>query len=177
MAKLTTIQVYRGLKIGLPTLGAGEFGMATDTKEAFLGDGVANHQVSLHDEYAANSILAAATANTPASLEVAEQRMVGRKTGGNIAALTGAEVLAIASGQAGADFAMNTKKITGLADPTADQDAATKKYVDDNAGGAESFVALTDTPANFTSANSRLLRVNSAGNAVEFTDTLDAGTW
>jgi len=30
---------------------------------------------------------------------------------------------------------MNTHKIVGVVDPTADQDVATKKYVDDNAGG------------------------------------------
>jgi hypothetical protein len=52
--------------------------------------------------YDANSILAANTDNTPAAVTVAEQRIVGRKTGGNITALTGAEVLTIANGmQAG----------------------------------------------------------------------------
>ena len=30
---------------------------------------------------------------------------------------------------------MNTHKIVGVVDPTTDQEAATKKYVDDNAGG------------------------------------------
>ncbi|OQB40345.1 MAG: hypothetical protein BWY06_01234 [Candidatus Latescibacteria bacterium ADurb.Bin168] len=40
----------------------------------------------------ANTILKADTDNTPAALTVAEQRIVGRKTGGNIAALTGSEV-------------------------------------------------------------------------------------
>ena len=30
---------------------------------------------------------------------------------------------------------MNTHKIIGVVDPTADQEAATKKYVDDNVGG------------------------------------------
>lgn len=47
---------------------------------------------------------------------------------------TRAEILALLSGQAGADFALNTHKLTGVVDPTADQDAATKKYVDDNVG-------------------------------------------
>ncbi len=47
---------------------------------------------------------------------------------------TPAEVMAILSGEAAADFAMNTNKITGVVDPAANQDAATKKYVDDNAG-------------------------------------------
>ncbi|OPY90571.1 MAG: hypothetical protein A4E73_02415 [Syntrophaceae bacterium PtaU1.Bin231] len=50
----------------------------------------------------ANTILKADTDNTPAALTVAEQRIVGRKTGGNIDALTGAEALTILNGmQAG----------------------------------------------------------------------------
>ena len=40
-----------------------------------------------------------------------------------------------------ADLAMSNNKITGLKDPTADTDAATKKYVDDNAG---SYTAWSD---------------------------------
>jgi len=46
----------------------------------------------------ANTILAANTDNTPAAVTVAEQRILGRKTGGNIAALTAAEVNAILGG-------------------------------------------------------------------------------
>ena len=46
----------------------------------------------------ANTILAASVDNTPAPITVAEQRILGRKTGGNIAALTGAEVTAIIGG-------------------------------------------------------------------------------
>jgi hypothetical protein len=45
--------------------------------------------------YDAHTILAATTDNTPAPVTVAEQRIVGRKTGGNIAALTAAEVLTL----------------------------------------------------------------------------------
>lgn len=43
-----------------------------------------------------------------------------------------AETFGDLSGVAAADFSMNTHKITAVVDPTADQDAATKKYVDDN---------------------------------------------
>lgn len=41
------------------------------------------------------------------------------------------EVMGDLSGQASADFSMNTNQITNVVDPTLDQDAATKKYVDD----------------------------------------------
>ena len=47
------------------------------------------------------------------------------------------EVMADLSGQAGADFAMNTNKITGVTDPTLNQDAATKAYVDSVASGLD----------------------------------------
>jgi len=42
----------------------------------------------------------------------------------------------------GTEMSMNSKKITSLADPTSDQDAATKKYVDDNTAGTK-FVTIT----------------------------------
>lgn len=45
------------------------------------------------------------------------------------------EVLADLSGQATAEFLFNTQKLGGVVDPTTDQQVATKKYVDDNAGG------------------------------------------
>ena len=54
-----------------------------------------------------------------------------------------AEVMADLSGQAGADFAMNTKKITGVVDPTLDQDAATKAYVDSVASGLDIKASCT----------------------------------
>ena len=54
---------------------------------------------------------------------------------------TRAEVMGLLSGQAAADFAMNTHKITGVVDPTAAQDVATKAYGDANwAGGGGDWV-------------------------------------
>ena len=47
------------------------------------------------------------------------------------------EVLSDLSGQAGADFSINSRKITNLAAPTADTDAATKLYVDSVAEGLD----------------------------------------
>jgi len=94
----------------------------------------------------AQTILAATTDDTPAALTVAEQTLVGRITAGNIAALTPAQVMAMLSGQAAADFAMNTHKITGVVDPTADQEAATKKYVDDTVQGSFSLSITIESP-------------------------------
>lgn len=54
---------------------------------------------------------------------------------------------------------MRTSKIQGLVDPTANQDAATKKYVDDNAGGggAEDLDDLTDATITNPLKNQRLI--------------------
>ncbi len=54
-----------------------------------------------------------------------------------------AGVMADLSGTAGADFAMNTNKITGVTDPTLDQDAATKAYVDSVANGLDVKASCT----------------------------------
>jgi len=59
--------------------------------------------VLVDGDYGANSILAADTVDTPASLEIAEQRVVGRITGGNIIGLTAAEILTLIGVTAGAD--------------------------------------------------------------------------
>jgi len=49
--------------------------------------------VLVDGDFNAQTILAATTNDTPAPLTVGEQTLVGRKTGGNIAALTAAEVM------------------------------------------------------------------------------------
>lgn len=62
--------------------------------------------------YDANTILYAVTDDTPVALTVPASTIVGRKATGNIAALTGAEILAILSGQASAAFSFNSQEIT-----------------------------------------------------------------
>jgi hypothetical protein len=44
----------------------------------------------------------------------------------------------------------NTRKIVDVVDPTANQDAATKKYVDDNAGGGLTNSSIAPTTADIT---------------------------
>ncbi len=65
----------------------------------------------------ANTIIAATTDDTPAALTIAEQRIVGRKTGGNIAALTGAEIMAILSAAATAAFDFAAQEISNYLIP------------------------------------------------------------
>ena len=54
-----------------------------------------------------------------------------RFTANGIEGRPAADVMGDLSGQAAAPFSMNSQKITALLDPTAAQEAATKKYVDD----------------------------------------------
>lgn len=56
-----------------------------------------------------------------------------------------------------------------VADPAADSDIATKKYVDDNAG-AKTFLALSDTPDGYNGAASKVVRVKADESALEFVD-------
>lgn len=132
-----TIQVKRGAFASLPTLAAGELGFCTDTYQTFVGNGGTNYEVVMHQLFGANTILAADSDNTPAALTIAEQRIIGRKTGGNLIGLTSAEIMAILSGGAAASFAMNSQKITGVADPADAQDVATKAYADSISGGVD----------------------------------------
>jgi len=98
-----TIQVKRGEYASLPTLAAGEPGFCTDTKQFFIGDGAANQEIVMHKLFDANTILAANSDDTPAAVTVAEDRIVGRKSGGNIAALAKADLLTILNVEDGAD--------------------------------------------------------------------------
>lgn len=146
-----TIQIKRGLYASLPTLAEGELGYSTDTHQVHVGDGAANHEVLMHELFAATSFLYATSDNTPQ-------------------AKTRAEVMGLLSGQAGADFAMNTNKITGVTDPTAAQDAATKAYVDSVAQGlspiADVACGTTTTLPACTAAGSgvgKTLTANAVG--------------
>lgn len=117
-----------------------------------------------------NTIGASGTLEDLSALaEVASGQFIQGSGAGTFQYLTPANTLAALSGVAGADFSMNSKKITNLADPANDQDAATKKWVSDNFGaGGTTFVSLTDTPANFTDAANKIVRVNGDANALEF---------
>jgi hypothetical protein len=55
----------------------------------------------------AQSVVAAVSDNTPVAVTLAEQRILGRKTGGNIAALTAEEVLTIIGAAPASDWLVN----------------------------------------------------------------------
>lgn len=137
-------------------------------------------------DFNANTILAANVDDTPAALEIAEQRIVGRKTGGNITGLTGAEVStileqvstlnfiidgggsAITTGQKGhivVDFACTILAWTLLADQS----------------GAIKIDVWKDTYANFaptdadTICNSHEPEIAASGAKAQDTDLSDWG--
>jgi len=169
------IQFKRGLVASIPNGVAGEPLFSTDTKKLFVSDGSNPLGVIMDSLLGAHSIIAAVSDDTPVKVDVAEQRILGRKTGGNIAALTAAEILAIISVESGADVtdwtnvaaalaaatgevAVNSQKITGLADPAAAQDAATKAYVDSVAQGLNVHTACdVATTENITLENEQTI--------------------
>ena len=62
--------------------------------------------------------------------------------------------------------------LVSISTGTSDNDKlVTQGYVDDNAGGATTFLALTDTPGSYTTGNA-IYNVNSGATAVNETTTL-----
>lgn len=124
-----------------------------------------------------NTISATGTLEDLAALaEVAADQFIQGSGAGTYQYLSPANTLAALSGVAGAAFSMNSQKITNLADPVDNQDAATKNWVSTNfSAGSSAFTGLSDTPANFTDAAGKVVRVNSTPDALEFVDF--ATTW
>ena len=89
-----TIQIRRGTAAELAgiSLTQSELGYATDTDQVWIGDGSDNWEFVMHKLFGAQSVLAATADNTPAALTIGEQTVLGRITGGNVAALTIAQL-------------------------------------------------------------------------------------
>ena len=97
------IQIKRGTKAGLPTLAPGEYGLATDTNELFVGTASGNVQIPVLGSD-------------------------GKIPGGQLPSMG---YLPTAGGTMTGAIAMGGNKITDLAAPTEDTDAARKQDVDD----------------------------------------------
>jgi len=101
---------------------------AGDGRHILLAMYMSNAGAVMNVDFDADTILAAESDNTPVALTVAAQRIVGRKTGGHIAALTAAEILAILGVEAGADVTDTTNVNAAGAVMESDFDAGTFLY-------------------------------------------------
>ena len=101
----------------------------TTTEHSAIGDSAPHHTKYTDSDviavavakalFDAHSILMAVSDNTPVALPVAASRILGRKSTGNIAALTAAELLTIINVAAGADVtADNVPQSHGIAQHT-----------------------------------------------------------
>ena len=100
--------------------------------------------VVLKSLFDANTVLAANTNDTPAALTVNEQTIVGRKTGGNIAALSATEVRAILNVEDGADVTDATNVAAAGAVMESDYSAKGVVIVGTGAGTATAVTVGTD---------------------------------
>ncbi len=122
----------------------------------------------------AYTMLYADTDNTPAALTISASRIVGRKAAGGIAAMTGAEVLAILNGQLGASFSFNSKNITSVGGITLVQTTkilttGSNSYFSmrgsSDSGGGGCYVALYGKTEGTHPGSFLINTPNAAGNA------------
>lgn len=102
-------------------------------------DAVNKTQMDTADTGVQTAAATDATTKANAALGAAETYADGVVTSVRVQAATAA----LAS-----DLSVNSKKIVSLGTPTADTDAATKKYVDDNAGGTPTFAGVKTALGN-----------------------------
>ena len=79
--------------------------------------------------------------------------------------------LSLTGGTMSGAIAMGTSKITGLGEPTANQDAATKKYVDDLAGGFQ-----TNYDLGKAASGASAVTINATSGVATFTQVLTRKT-
>ncbi len=107
--------------------------------------------------------LAAITASTTRTLTMPDANVdLGGLTNSNLASGVFANITGIGAQSQNLD--MNTNKIENLVDPTANQEAATKKYVDDQVATANELSELTDVTITSRAAN-EVLVVNGGNTA------------
>ena len=140
-----TIQIKRKSGANPTTLASGELALRTDTGRVWVGlDGNTGlSEFLMKSAYAANTMLWANNAGSPI-------------------AINAATLLGKLSGVAGANFSMNSKRITNLADPADPQDAATKAYVD----AARAGLSVKQSVRTATNTNGDLSTAFAAGQVV-----------
>ena len=136
---MAKIQIKRGSKAKLPTLAPGEFGLATDAGELYIGGAGKNlHIPVLGDDGKLPPSELPPMDYDPAGSAEAVQQALTAHTGNknNPHAVTAGQVGALASsgGVMSGAISMSGHKIANLAAPADSTDAANKQYVDEHAG-------------------------------------------
>jgi hypothetical protein len=89
------IKVKRGAKANIPTLNAGELAFTTDTKEAYVGDGVMNHLLGPSALIGAATNLRAYNSSPYQITATADELIVKTGIGGSVRLLTSVSVSAL----------------------------------------------------------------------------------
>ena len=153
-----TIQIRRGANASLPTLNAGEFGFSTDSKQVYIGDGAANHELAkaaVNNDITSmtglddNGVPLAKVAN--AASDGANSDITSTTTLTQITRATGGAFDIAIGGAAGDDFTVDTDKLVVEGDTgnvgigTTGPDELLEVYKD---GGSASIQITSKTSGN-----------------------------
>ncbi len=132
------------------TVAVSAFGAAT--ADIALGNATTQNHISfladpLYDQDAATKNYVDTKVANPGSIMLAQDNILVGSAAGKAQEMATSSVPFTNFGAAATDVALGGFKLTGVADPAADQDAATKKYVDSKSG---SVTTGTNPPANPT---------------------------
>ena len=162
---MTRIFLRRGTSSDLSTvvLATGEAAYATDTKVLKIGDGSNNFAAlsGLTGGSAGGVSAFTALSDTPGNFSGAASKFVKVNSGASaLEFVTVSDSDTTYTAGSGLTLTGTTFHVTGTFG---------------GGGGATTFVALTDTPANFTSAGGKFVKVNSGATALEFVAGTSSG--
>lgn len=156
------IQVKRGTKAGLPALSPGEYGLATDTGELFIGGANGNLQVAV---LGSDGKVPAGQLPDYDPAGTASTAVAAHNSAQDAHAALFANYLALSGGTMTGDLNMGSKSISNVKDPVNEKDAATKGFLENAIKNSLQLQAAELPPEGTTLANATWAQIKAVADA------------